>query len=464
MVGSWSGARQLSFGESVIRIDEMNLTRVNATVQSKLPPLNEFQAQAFRYRIASVEFAVAGVKSAPQIKGTAISTELVLGSMSLTTAQFPIQFELTSQSSLDLKIKGGSAQVAIGGAGFTQLRGGTKDVELTGQLTSLASSPQLFIDSLGFKFTLLPVNAAIPAFGGELELLSASVPLVNKQPMRFYGDTADAVIDGANVDLQLKGVKLLPTASAIPQSMQQAPVRARSQKLALNLSSRAVQTINFDASFEFPGFEIKPPEPIKSITVEVGNFDIEVQSLKIGRFGISLHYSDVIVSLHEVGIGVGQFETRPPKPDEKGIHPNIRGRASSDLSVNKLFATISLLPAPISLRNFGISGLKLAAERVTYVAPEGMRVESGSAKIELKELLLPQQKKHNPLRREKGSLEASIELDQNSVAWEGAPNGRASVETIRVKLNGDPELPNGEMTLNASAVSLGGKANIKLGT
>jgi hypothetical protein len=247
----------------------------------------------------------------------------------------------------------------------------------------------------------------------------------------------------------LEKATLKPIETALPQLIQSAPAVGTPDRIQFSLDLNAPYPFGIDAKLQIPGFELKPPPPITSITFKIGNLDIETQSFKVERIDLNFRLSEVEVSLINVAVGFGGFAPHVTDPAKGFDPPDIRGRASTPLVIQRASVTIPFTEKPLEMASFQILGASFEARDIVYAAPDKFTAQAAKANV-------------NITTYTKEQMEAAFSLSGAHVAAAGTIGGTADVDSVVVKLKGKPEKPDGSVAINISQLALAGSVDIPI--
>jgi hypothetical protein len=424
---------------------------------------------AFSYSPSSIKLFAHGPKTDITISSQGILSALALGTFKLSNGTIPFKFSNGQGNSIEVQIDGGKGSITLGSAGPQQITGMMTKLSLTSSLSGYDNGDlRLAIPADRLLGDFSPAPFQTPVMGGNLSLRAQTLHIRNAFSILIGSNISGGQLSLGSPVIALSNVQVRPRHSSDGIPVQSTESEATASDLSFDVAVVVSSPLLINASFDLPGFEIRPPPPISSITFEIGGFDVEVTSFKVDKFHVELTGPALRATLVGLSIGVGQFSPKPPDAGKTVAQPNLKGVASRPFAIDQASAVVKIIPLPPSLGEFDITGLTFGASQLAYVGPSDLKATSGSAEINISSFSVERK-----AEGQAATIDGSITLTNTNVEWWGTPNGVAAVENLTITLHGDPaapiapvdaEKPDGKLSLKASQLALSGKMNIPLGT
>jgi hypothetical protein len=449
-----AGMAVLASGAGRVSVDSISNATIKGQLVLRAPRVLGGSPLASSVEVDNLSFAIDGAKQSALPIGRGEANALELGAMHVAPSgpKIPFTFSSDASGSLNVSFAPRPSSVTLGRTGSAQLKGATSNLSLRGLVQNPADPAQATLDvpPAGLSATLQLSQRNIALLGGSLAA-ERTISISNQSELRIGVPSWDQKLAISSPTVSLSGVQLKPTLLSNGIAIESAPQSAVPTSFDFNLDPAAANSFELAATFTLPGFELTPPAPAASITFQIGSFDVDAQSFKVTNVEIAVRLTDVEVALIDTSVALRHFEPhldaggQPPKPAQ----PDVRGTAATPLTIQKAYVKIPFTARPLEMAEMGLTNLGWEAQDITYRAVNGFSASAQRAKIELASLT-------------KVSVTSTLTLSAASVAWLGAPNGFAKVDSIVIKLSGKPDKPSGTADLSINHLTLDGDVPIPI--
>lgn len=453
-----SQVKQVVSGPGSVKLRSLSPGSIDATADIQSPKFEGAAVADVLFKPTTLSIAANGPKNSLNVTGKGTAAELALANLRILKAKLAYVFKSSKDQEASIGISSSNGTVELGGVDSQRLMGALSKLNVSGRLRpNQLDQLNLEIAPGGIAANANLTQKALPLLGGTLNIEDSSVSLRNTDQLIFGEGVETALIDLGRSKLSLTGLKLEPSDQATPLDAQTVSKEILPTLFQVDIAAKAASFLHVAAHFDLPGFKLKVPPPISSVTFDVGNMSVEVSEFEIEKFTFDLTEEAASVAIVGTKLVAGTFKTKKAAAGEPQTYPVISGSAATPLVINRAVAIVPLRVQPLRMAEFGIIGLSFAAAPVAYSMAD-MDAEAQRATIAIDELSIPQN------RGAIGNVAGMIALENSTVRWSGAADGKAFVETLRLNLSGDPKEPDGSLRLEASRVSLNGRADIPLST